>query len=98
MRQPQTFAYGNVGARWRHNWHAYVLDNIGANVHVYPRGAGMEVHQSFGVAHQYNRTKLLHIAHDPPRYERHFPDGTIEVYAQPDRAASLSFRQVFLTG
>ena len=37
------------------------------------------------------------MSHDPARYERQLPDGTVEVYELADRAASLPGRRIFLT-
>src|SRR5262245_28028944 len=40
---------------------------------------------------------LVQVAYDPPRNERRLPDGSVEVFTAPDRAASMPNRKIFLT-
>ena len=96
--------YGNVGPLWTFDSLAYVTDNFYQTTPPYPtagvhlRGHGLEVYDgAFPATHSMSRAQLVKVSNDPPRYERHLPDGTIEVYALPDRAASLYNRKIFLT-
>ena len=50
-----------------------------------------------GVTHWKSRATLVQVSHDPPHYERRLPDGSVEVFTYPDRAASLPNRRIFLT-
>ena len=102
-RQPQTMTYGNVGPLWTFDALAYVTDNAYqitppyTSATVFLRGHGKEWYESSSNTHSMSRAQLVKVSNDPPRYERHLPDGTIEVYALPDRAASLYNRNIFLT-
>jgi YD repeat-containing protein len=65
-----------------------------------PRDAdagGFEGYFSIAQSHPLSRAKVTRVSDDPPRYERALPDGTIEVFTQPDRAAIEYNRRVFLT-
>ncbi|MGC4082340.1 MAG: hypothetical protein QM736_09605 [Vicinamibacterales bacterium] len=96
--------FGNTGANWRHDWLAYVTDNNTTTVMPYTwtsvtlRGEGSEDYNSYsGSVNWRTRAELVQVATNPPRYERTLPDGTVEVYAFPDRAATLPNRKTFLT-
>jgi RHS repeat-associated protein len=104
QRLSQTQDHWNIGPQWSLDWHSYVTDNNTSVLapyewtHVLLRGEGSESYNSYsGYTHWKSRAELSKVAHDPPRYERGLPDGTVEVYAFPDRAASLPNRKVFLT-
>jgi RHS repeat-associated protein len=101
--QPATFYYSNLGKRWTHNWLSYVQDDpsaIGNPVDVYVRGGGREPYSGFvsGVSapQQDTRAILTIVTTSPIKYERELPDGSKEVFAQSDGAASAP-RRVFLT-
>ena len=100
---PQTFGYGHVGSLWTHNWLSYVTDNQFGVVPpyetwtVYLRGNGYEQYSSFDPQDPISRATLVQVTADPIRYERRLPDGTVEVFTVPDRAATLPSRRVFLS-
>lgn len=96
--------YGNVGAGWRHDWLAYVVDNNSSAVapftwtDVFERGEGSEEYNAFtGNMHWRTRATLTQVASNPPLYTRTLPDGTIETYAFPDRGPTAPNRKIFLT-
>ena len=101
--QPATFSFSNLGPNWYHDWMAYVVDdptNPGADVALFPRGGGNFTFAGFSTTTQsyaldlVSNTTLVLIS--PTSYERLFPDGSKEVYAQPN-AVTGAGRQVFLT-
>ena len=102
-KTPNTFGYGNVGPLWTFNSLSYVIDNATMvlppyNVQgVYLRGHGFERYTSYDPVHNITGAELVQVSHDPPRYERRLPNGSVEVYTVPDRAASLPERRIFLT-
>lgn len=103
-RQGTSQAYGSIGSQWSHAWLSYVQDNNSTVLPPYAwtsvllRGESVESFNSFsGFTHWKSRATLVKVANDPPRYERRLPDGGMEVFAFPDRAASLPNRKVFLT-
>jgi RHS repeat-associated protein len=102
-KTPSTFGYGNVGPLWTFNALAYISDN---NTQITPpysttvaylRGAGKEIYSPYNTTSVFSGAELVKLANDPPNYERRLLDGTVEVYALADRAASLPGRRVFLT-
>jgi RHS repeat-associated protein len=97
-------ASSHVGPLWSFDWLSYVQDNNTmlappwAWTHVVLRGEGIERYTGYvGGTHWRSRATLVQVAHNPPRYERRLPDGTVEVFTFPDRAASLPNRKIFLT-
>jgi RHS repeat-associated protein len=102
-KTPSTFGYGNVGPLWTFNALAYISDNNTqitppySTTVVYLRGAGKEIYSPYNSTSVFSGAELVKIANDPPNYERRLLDGTVEVYALADRAASLPGRRVFLT-
>jgi RHS repeat-associated protein len=99
--QPQTFSFSNLGYRWSHDFLAYVEDdpaNPNANVRIVQRGGGIERHTGFNgqtfVRHWGNFNVVARTS--PASYEVRHPDGSVDVYAQPD-GAMTSPRRVFLT-
>ena len=100
--QPQTFTYSNVGHQWTHDFLAYVEDdpsNLGEPVELFLRGGGAETYKGFenNVSEPQLETRAVMtiVSTNPIEYERQLPDGSIEIYAQPDGATSP--RKVFLT-
>lgn len=103
--QPQIFTYFNLGPKWTSNWVSYVEDDptaTGQPANVYLRGGGQETLTGFDTvtgAYAYSvstRARLVKVSDDPVVYERRLPDGSVDVYAQPD--GTLAFpRKVFLT-
>jgi len=102
-KTPNTFGYGNVGPLWTFNSLSYVTDNTTmvlppyAAKGVYLRGHGYERYTSYDPVHNITGAELVMVSHDPPHYERRQRDGSVEVFTLPDRAASLSARQIFIT-
>ncbi len=103
--QPQIFYYSNLGPKWTFDWISYVQDdpsNPNANAFLYLRGGGGEDHTGFSVGTQSyaiqhtSRAVLVRTASSPIRYERRLPDGSVEVFAQADGAATYP-RKVLMT-
>ncbi len=103
--QPQTFSYANFGTKWTYDWLSYVTDdpsNPSAAVTVYLRGGGQETSSGFDAeTGRYaptvrDQAVVTRTSTTPVRYEREMPDGSVEVFGQPDGAATFP-RKVFLT-
>jgi YD repeat-containing protein len=103
--QPATFTYTNLGPKWTLSWLSYVFDDPttpSAAAGVFRRGGGQDPFVGFdsgtGQDGQDTRTRttLKRVSVDPIRYERHLPDGSVEVFAQTDGAVG-SARRVFMT-
>ena len=103
--QPQTFSYSNLGTKWTFDWLSYVTDdpsNPAAALTVYQRGGGQESVTGFDApTNRYAPTireqaVVTRTATSPIRYERQAPDGSVEVFGQPDGAATYP-RNIFLT-
>lgn len=108
--QPALFSYSNLGRLWTHNWFGWVEDDPGnpnATVKLYKRGGGVDLHQWNSATSSYVRD--LEAEADLFQgggactalgasvcYEQRFPDGSINVFSQPDGAATYP-RKVFLT-
>ncbi|GMU65361.1 MAG: hypothetical protein AMXMBFR36_16350 [Acidobacteriota bacterium] len=103
--QPAIFSFSNVGPLWGHRWLAYLEDdpsNAAAPVAHYQPGGGVE--RWFGydagtgayAIDRVSRAQLVRVSASPVRYERRLPDGSIEVFEQPDGAATAP-RRVFRT-
>jgi RHS repeat-associated protein len=103
--QPQIFTYSNLGPKWTFEWLSYVSDDPSdpsQTANVYLRGGGLETYTGFNpLTRKYaadfdSRAVLVRTSASPIRYERRLPDGTSDVFSQPD--GSLSFpRKVLLT-
>ena len=100
----QTPDFSHLGPGWRHDWISYVVDNNSSVsppytwINVLLRGEGTGQYNSYtGSTHWKTRATLVEVSHDPARYERTLADGTVEVYAFPDRGPSVANRRVFLT-
>ena len=102
-KTPSTFGYGHVGPLWTFNSLSYVIDNTTfalppySTKSVYLPGHGFERYTSYDPVHVISHAELVMVTHDPPRYERRLPDGTVDVFTLADRAATLSGRRIFLT-
>jgi RHS repeat-associated protein len=102
--QPQTFTFANFGRKWLFDWISYLEDNptnLSEPVFAYLRGGGRETHSGFDGVSSYapdrdSRAVIVRTSTSSIRYERRLPDGSVEVFAQPDGAMSLP-RRVFLT-
>ncbi len=103
--QPAVFGYFNVGPRWSLNWLSYIVDDPalpGASVSRAVAGGGGKVYSGYDSgtgafqAERKNGAVLVRIQGTPIVYERRLPDGSLEVYAHGDGAATYP-RRVFLT-
>lgn len=104
QNQPQIFYYGNFGPKWTFDFVSYVEDSPGNPAQpagVYLRGGGRETYVGVGDGvesepHYYSRAMLVRTSTAPVQYERHLPDGSIEVFGQPDGATTFP-RRIFMT-
>jgi RHS repeat-associated protein len=103
--QPTTFTYANLGPQWTFDWMSYVTDdptNASASVGVFRRGGSEDTYTGFNsttgrfAIDSRERTLLTRTSASHVRYERLLPDGSIEVFAQPDGASTYP-RRVFMT-
>jgi RHS repeat-associated protein len=95
--------YSNFGAQWTLNRTSYIIDDPtapGANVLLFEQGGGEEPYTGFDESTQsYTPQAASHatlVLVSPTKYERHLPDGTVEVFDQPNATAGPD-RKVFLT-
>ncbi|MFZ1221120.1 MAG: hypothetical protein WAO00_17640, partial [Chthoniobacterales bacterium] len=101
--QPESFTYSNLGPKWTFNWLSYVTDDGSsgppANPSVYVRGGGTETFSGYNSStHSYtpDRQTLAVLAWmGDGTYEKRFPDGSKEVFA--DRDDSVSPPRIFLS-
>jgi RHS repeat-associated protein len=103
--QPQVFTYSNLGPKWTSGWISYIEDDPtveGQPANLYLRAGGQETHTGWNATTQsygYNitsRAQVVRVAANPVVYERRLPDGSVDVYGQPNGALSYP-RKVFLT-
>ena len=103
--QPQTFTYSNLGDKWTFGWLSYVQDdpsNPTADAQVYLGGGGAETSTGYdATTHAYAPSQrtgaiVVRTSANPIRYERRYVDGSVDVFSQPDGAASFP-RKVLLT-
>jgi RHS repeat-associated protein len=109
--QPATFSFSNLGPKWTFNWLSYVTDKADAVIYsgdapVYLRGGGQEEFR-LGVAplprsggiNKHSQAELVltsFVRYQSAVYERRLPDGSKEIFAQPD-GVTKGNRRVFLT-
>lgn len=101
--QPATFTFSNVGPNWFHDWMAYIVDdptNPGADVNLFPPGGGYYTFTGYDSSTQTYALELVSNSSlaitSPASYEWQFPDGSKEVFAQPNNVNGPG-RQVFLS-
>lgn len=103
--QPSVFSYSNLGPKWTFDWLSYLKDdpsNPVASAYLYVRGGGEETYSGFNSSTQSyapqleSRAILVRTGANPIRYERRLPDGSMEIFSQPDGAATFP-RRVFMT-
>jgi len=97
--QPQIFSYSNLGPKWTFDWMSYVVDNPaspGGLVNVYMRGGGQENPNGSGQPDPDTFALVTLTSTSPIQYVRALPDGSSEVFSQPDGAATYP-RRVFMT-
>jgi RHS repeat-associated protein len=98
--QPGTFTFPNFGPDWSFNWVAYLQLDSSLNAQVFAPGGGSEI---------YNYTLPDNVSNPyPPNvtsqailsvvgvnaYQRQLPDGSIEVYNQPDGTGKIFMTQM----
>ncbi|HEX4079499.1 MAG TPA: hypothetical protein VHX61_11590, partial [Rhizomicrobium sp.] len=102
--QPANFNFFNVSQKWTLNWLTYVTDdpnNPGADVSRYIAGGGAYYYTGYQsatgqFAAQTGDGSILVLASESPiAYRRQLGDGSVEIYAQSDGAASYP-RNIFL--
>jgi RHS repeat-associated protein len=99
--QPQLPAYSNLGPKWTFDWFSFVQDdpaNAAQNVDVYLRQGGQETYTGMGSGTSaiHYRSRATVVRTSSTAYERRLPDGSVEVFGQPD-AATVFPRRVYLT-
>jgi YD repeat-containing protein len=103
--QPQIFSYSNLGHQWTFDWLSYIEDNPGnpnESVTAYRRGGGRETYSGFNpgtnsyAPHMRSRAIVVRTSSSPISYERRLPNGSVEVFAQPDGASAFP-RRIFMT-
>ncbi len=103
--QPQIFSYSNLGPKWTFEWLSYLEDDPGnpsASADLYMRGGGVENNTGYDAGSSsyagayWTQARVVRTSSSPIRYERRLGDGSVEVFAQPDGAASFP-RKVFMT-
>jgi YD repeat-containing protein len=102
--QPQLPAYSNLGPKWTFDWFSFVQDDPdplhpSPNVDVYLRQGGQETYSGLGAGTSdvHYRSRAIVVRTSPTAYERRLPDGSVEVFGQPD-AATVYPRRIYLTG
>lgn len=105
---PEIPRFTNFGPQWTSDWVSWIEDDPASpaqTLRVYVRGGGVErlaykpesdpPTEKWGPFFMTDAT-VVRTSASPIRYERRMPDGSVEVYAQPDSYYSLT-RRVFLT-
>ena len=102
VNQSGPFSYSNLGNQWGFGWLQYISDNTNqptANVGLVLNNGNME---TFGGFNSTNNTYAIEeksrgqlIKTSDSSYQCLYPDGSMEVYSQPDPA--IGSRRVFLT-
>lgn len=101
--QPAGFSYSNLGSHWTINWLSYITDdpkNPGADVDEYVSGGGTVSFSGYnGASSSYAPEMMSHSIlkiTSSTSYQLTFPDGSRQIYSQPDGATAFP-RRVFLT-
>lgn len=104
--QPATFTYSNLGPKWTFNWLGYVQDDPNA-----PGSSKTLVYLDTGPGRLYGGynsstgafapepetgAQLVRVQNSPAVYERRFPDGSKDVFAQDDGSSQYP-RRIFLS-
>jgi RHS repeat-associated protein len=101
--QPAVFTHSNFGQKWTGSFLGIVVDNPSlplGEVRVSLQNGGYESYQYSNSANGYirnirSRALLKKVSASPIVYERHLPDGSVEVYNVSDGGAG-TVRRVFL--
>ena len=99
--QPQLPMFSNLGPKWTFDWFSFAEDdpaNGSANVNVYLRRGGQETYTNMwtGTSFPHSRSRAQLVRTSSTRYERRLPDGSIEVFGQPD-GSLVAPRRLYLT-
>jgi RHS repeat-associated protein len=104
--QPASFNYSNLGPKWTFNWLGYVQDDPNA-----PGSSKTLVYLESGPGRLYGGynastgafapepetgAQLVRVKDSPAIYERRFPDGSKDVFAEDDGSSRYP-RRIFLT-
>ena len=98
--QPSTFTFSNLGEDWSINWVSYLTVDGSNNATVRVRGGGYEIFnytlpdniQNPYVPDLMSQAVLTVVSAGV--YQRQLPDGSIEVFNQPDGAGRIFMTQV----
>ncbi|HSH93313.1 MAG TPA: RHS repeat-associated core domain-containing protein [Roseimicrobium sp.] len=99
VNQPANFTFTNLTPNWTFNWLSYLTIDASQNVTVVARGGGSEVY-NYSVLDNVNGVYAPHltsqavIAIVSGRYERRLPDGSKEIFNQPDGTGRFFMTQV----
>jgi RHS repeat-associated protein len=101
--QPVAPTYSNFGPNWTYDWLSFIQDGgAGApspNPLHYVSGGGGERYANFnsqtGAYAPQTQSQAILVRTSPTSYERRLPDGSKEIFAQPDMGVGT--RRVFLT-
>jgi RHS repeat-associated protein len=95
--------YSNLGNKWSFNWLSYIVTdpaNPSADVTAYGPGGGTLGYSGFNTSTQSYapqlETQVSLVKTGPTSYEKHFPDGSKQVFALSD-GASVYPRKIFMT-
>ena len=98
--QPQIFTHSNMGPRWTFEYLSFLEDDDLTYLKLHVPGGGAENYASFGGApsapNYMSQTVLARVSTDPVVWEARHPDGSVDVYGQPDCTVCVG-RRVFLT-
>jgi RHS repeat-associated protein len=98
--QPATFTFSNFGQDWSINWGAYLTVDASQNVTVRPPGGGYEIfNYNFSPipANQYAPDLVSQAVLSVVSvgiYQRMLPDGSIQVFNQPDGTGRIFMTQL----
>lgn len=103
--QPSTFSRVNLGKKWTSNWISYIEDNPaspGNKVSRYVAGGGAEEYGGYNNTtkefkpHEHEGAILIRKTEPSLRYEMHYNNGRIDVFANSDGSATYP-RRFFLS-
>jgi YD repeat-containing protein len=98
--QPATFTFSNLGPDWSFNWLAYVELDVSQNATVFVPGGGVETYAYSlpdNVSNPYPpalTSQAMLTVTGAGTYQRLLPDGSIEVYNQPDGTGRVFMTQL----
>ena len=101
-QQPATFAYSNLGPKWTFGWLSYVSDDPSSQLPLtglYRSGGGAEIFAYDAASQSFLRdasSQAQLVKTGPASYERRMPDGSKEIFALSNGAASYP-RRIFMT-